>query len=111
MTNFTDYRDHTGSRPDKFFKATLFQGNHLMIGLNCLEPGQVQAVHDHADADKVYVVMEGIGHFTVGNEVRDAGQGEVVWAPAGVPHGVENRGDERLVLLVNIAPPPEKNGR
>ncbi len=75
MTNFTNYRDHTGSHPEKFFKATLFQGNHQMIGLNCLEPGQVQAVHDHTDADKVYVIMEGIGHFTVGNEVRDAGQG------------------------------------
>ena len=31
--------------------------------------------------------------------------GEIVWAPAGVPHGVE-RALERTVLLVGIAPPP-----
>jgi quercetin dioxygenase-like cupin family protein len=106
MSNFKDYRAHVGSRPDKFYKDTLFQGAQMMVGLNCLEPGQVQPVHDHADADKVYVVMEGMGRFTVGDEVREARQGEVVWAASGIPHGVENRGSERLVLLVSIAPPP-----
>ena len=105
MSNFKDYRAHVGSRPDKFYKDTLFQGKQLMVGINCLEPGQVQSVHDHADADKVYVVMEGVGHFTVGDERRDAKQGDVIWAPAGVPHGVENKGRERLVLLIGIAPP------
>jgi mannose-6-phosphate isomerase-like protein (cupin superfamily) len=30
----------------------------------------------------------------------------VIWAPAGVPHGVTNRGGIRLVLLVGIAPAP-----
>jgi quercetin dioxygenase-like cupin family protein len=28
----------------------------------------------------------------------------VVWAPAGVSHGVSNRGADRLVVLVGIAP-------
>jgi mannose-6-phosphate isomerase-like protein (cupin superfamily) len=28
----------------------------------------------------------------------------VVWAPAGVTHGVTNTGSSRLVLLVGIAP-------
>jgi quercetin dioxygenase-like cupin family protein len=106
MSNFKDYRAHVGSRPDKFYKDTLFQGSQLMVGINCLDPGQVQPVHDHTDADKVYVVMEGTGRFTVGGETREAGPGETVWAPAGMPHGVENRGSERLVLLIGIAPPP-----
>jgi mannose-6-phosphate isomerase-like protein (cupin superfamily) len=30
----------------------------------------------------------------------------VVWAPAGVTHGVTNTGTERLVLVVGIAPFP-----
>lgn len=103
---FTHYRAHVGARAGKHYKATLFQGDHLMIGINCLEPGQVQLAHEHAGADKVYLVMEGTGWFTVGEETREAGAGEVVWAPAGVPHGVENRANARLVLLVGIAPPP-----
>ena len=107
MSNFTDYRDHIGSREGKHYKATLFQGQQLMVGLNCLEPGQSQPVHDHADADKVYIVMEGNGWFTVGSETRSAGPGEVIFAPKGEPHGVENRASERLVMVVNIAPPPQ----
>lgn len=106
MDSFKHYRQHVGSRVDRHYKATLFEGEAMMVGLNCLEPGQSQPIHDHADADKVYIVMEGRGLFTVGEVVREAQPGEIVWAPAGVPHGVENHRQERLVLIVGIAPPP-----
>lgn len=105
-TNLANYKDLTGAKPDKFYKTTLFQGDHLLIGLNCLEPGQVQHVHEHSDQDKFYYVIEGSGLFTVGDEVTEVGAGYVGWAAAGIPHGVENRGNERLTLLVGIAPPP-----
>ena len=102
----TDYRQHVGVRPDKFFKTTLFRGDSLILGLNCLEPGQVQSVHDHGDQDKFYAVLEGVGVFTLGNDEQTGGPGAVVWAPAGLPHGVRNEGSQRLVLLMGIAPPP-----
>jgi len=104
--NIVYYQDHVGAKAEKFYKTTLFQAEHLMIGLNCLEPGQVQAVHDHADQDKFYYVIEGTGAFTVGEEISEVGPGHVVWAAAGVPHGVENKGNERLVILMGIAPSP-----
>lgn len=104
MTSFLDYRDHTGAAAEKFFKSTLAESPRLLLGLNCLEPGQTQAAHTHADQDKFYFVIEGEGEFTVGDETRRAGPGVSVWAPAGATHGVTNRGDVRLVLLVGIAP-------
>lgn len=104
MSNFLSYRDRVGSKPDKQFKATLFESGRLMLGLNCLEPGQAQRVHTHADQDKFYFVAEGVGEFVVGDETREAGEGMVVWAPAGVTHGVTNTGSRRLVVLVGIAP-------
>lgn len=104
MSNFTHYQQHAGARPDKFFKATLFQSPRLLLGLNCLEPGQSQAAHDHAEQDKFYFVIEGQGVFTVGAETQTAGPGSVIWAPAGVPHGVENTGAARLVVLMGLAP-------
>jgi mannose-6-phosphate isomerase-like protein (cupin superfamily) len=104
---FKDYRDHTGARADKHFKTTLFQSNHLMIGLNCLEPGQAQPAHVHHSADKFYYIVEGRGLFQIGDETREVGVGIVVWAPADVSHGVENRSESRLTLLVGIAPPPK----
>lgn len=106
MNHITHYADHIGVREDKHYKATLFQGHMLMVGLNCLEPGQAQPIHDHAAADKVYVVMAGAGRFTVGEDVRAARAGDVIFAPAGLAHGVLNDSAERLTLLVCIAPPP-----
>ena len=102
----TDYRDHTGSSAEKFFKSTLFQSSRLLLGLNCLEPGQTQATHTHADQDKLYFVIEGQGEFVIAGELHQAGPGMVIWAPAEAPHGVTNRSDKRLVLLVGIAPAP-----
>lgn len=98
--------DFAGQRPDKFFKDTLFQGEQLMLGINCFEPGQDQHVHDHPDQDKFYYVVSGEGLFTIGDETETAGAGEVVFAAAGVPHGVKNQSDGRLVILMGMAPPP-----
>ncbi len=104
-----DYFRHldaaTSFNPDKAAKADLFRGAALFVGLNCFEPGQGQAVHTHTGADKFYLVVSGRARLTVGEETRDAGPGMVVWAPAGIPHGVVVAG-ERTVLLVAMAPPP-----
>lgn len=104
MSHFLNWRDFEGVDPRKFHKATLWQGAHVMIGLNCLEPNQVQSVHAHQHADKIYFVLSGNGRFTIGDEHQIAAAGTLVVAPAGVPHGVENQGNERLSLLVAIAP-------
>lgn len=104
MSHFLNWHDSEGEQPEKFYKTTLWQGEHVMVGLNCLEPGQVQTVHAHTGADKFYFVLNGRGLFTVGDEQRTVDANMLVVAPAGVPHGVENTGDERLSLLVTIAP-------
>ncbi len=104
MTNFTNYRNHIGFNPEKQFKSTMFKSKNLMLGLNCLEPGQEQHQHTHDGQDKFYYVVEGVADFVVGEEERTAGEGMVVWAAAGVPHGVTNNSKKRLVLLVGVAP-------
>jgi mannose-6-phosphate isomerase-like protein (cupin superfamily) len=104
MNHFVKWLEHTGVHPDKYYKTTLWQGDHVMTGLNCLEPNQTQPVHAHQGADKFYVVLEGSGRFTVGDEESEAGPGTLVLAPASVPHGVTNTGSVRLSLLVAIAP-------
>jgi len=105
MNYFLNWQDHAGSQPEKFYKTTLWQGEQAMVGLNCLEPGQTQTVHAHQDADKFYFVLQGRGKFTVGEEEREAGAGTLVVAPSGIAHGVTNSANERLSLLVTIAPP------
>lgn len=98
--------DFVGVEEGKFYKATLFRSDALLLGLNCLEPGQVQLAHVHDDQDKFYFVVAGYGRFQLGDELVEAGTGTAVWSPAGLLHGVENIGADRLTLLVGIAPAP-----
>lgn len=106
MAYVTQLAEHVGVRADTFYKTTLFKSAALLLGINCLEPGQAQRPHDHADQDKFYYVVAGNGRFQIGDDEVTAGPEAVVWAPAGVVHGVRNDGAERLTLLVGIAPAP-----
>ena len=89
----------------KMTKIDCFRSDRLLVGLNCFEPGQGQPVHAHAGADKFYFVVSGKARFILGDRTLDARAGDLVLAPAGVPHGVE-RALEPTVLLVAIAPAP-----
>jgi quercetin dioxygenase-like cupin family protein len=104
MNHFLDWHDFQGASSEKFFKNTLWNGEHVMVGLNCLEPNQQQPLHAHSGADKFYYVLSGKGRFTIGDEERTVESGTVVLAPANIPHGVTNSGEERLSLLVAISP-------
>lgn len=99
VTESAAYGDEKGTKID------LFGGDHLFVGLNCFEPGQSQKIHAHAGADKFYYVCSGRARLTVGEDTREVTEGEIVWAPASVPHGVAEA-LERTTLLVGIAPPP-----
>lgn len=102
---FRDASAEAAFQAGKAAKADLFRGDRLFLGLNCFEPGQSQPAHTHAGADKFYYVVSGRARITVGGETREAGPGTLVWAPADLPHGVD-QALERTVLLVGIAPPP-----
>lgn len=91
---------------EKMKKNSFFDSERLFYDAYCLKPGQAQKVHAHEGSDKVYFVLQGTGHFTVGEESRELGEGNAVIARAGEPHGVANESGGDLVLLVTMAPPP-----
>jgi len=91
--------------PAKMAKIDCFRSARLSIGLNCFEPGQAQRVHAHQGADKFYLVVSGKARFVVGAASYEASAGDLILAPADVPHGVETA-HERTVVLVGIAPAP-----
>lgn len=98
--------DHAVFSTEKMGKSTLFQSERLLVGLNCFEPGQEHALHAHAGMDKVYHVVRGRGHFLLEGREVDMEAGTMLVAPEGVPHGIRNTGDARLVVLVVLAPAP-----
>ena len=102
---FTRAGERALFHPERMTKLDLARGETLFAGLNCFEPGQSQSVHVHGNADKFYLVLSGKARMTVGAVTDDADAGTLVWAPAGVPHGVAEV-LERTVMLVAMAPPP-----
>jgi quercetin dioxygenase-like cupin family protein len=91
---------------EKMKKVNLFESPHLFCDVYCLKPGQSQEVHSHAHNDKVYYALTGTVDVTLGDETRPLPPGELAIAPAGVPHGVENRTTANATLLVVMAPNP-----
>lgn len=99
-------RDSVRFQEDGLARIALAKTPRVQLDLYCLEPGQGQAIHAHADQDKVYLVLEGRARITVGDREEWLEPGELVVAPAGVPHGLGNPGPERLLGLVVVSPPP-----
>lgn len=95
---------HAVFNPEKMGKATLFTSSRILVGLNAFEPGQEHKLHAHEGIDKVYQVLSGRGLFLLENAEIPMEPGVMLVAPEGVPHGVRNTGEERLVLLAILAP-------
>jgi quercetin dioxygenase-like cupin family protein len=87
-------------------KTTLFESTRVMVGLNAFEPGQSHSLHTHQGMDKVYQVVHGNGFFLLDGRELPMAEGDLLVAPEGVPHGVRNTGNGRLLLLVILAPAP-----
>lgn len=99
-------RDHARFSPERMARITLGATARVHLDLYALEPGQAQRVHTHDDQDKVYVVLEGSGRFTLGTTEETLESGDAIVAAAGAPHGVANDSGARLLLLVLVSPPP-----
>ena len=98
--------EHAVFSSEKMGKATLFRSDRILVGLNAFEPGQEHALHAHTGMDKVYHVLTGRGRFLLEHDELPMESGEMLVAPEGVPHGIRNDGEERLVVLAILSPAP-----
>ena len=63
-----------------------------------LEPGS-------HETEETYVIMEGSGRMTFAHYQRDVKKGDFVYLPPWCVHGIENTGNETLVVLICTSPP------
>jgi len=98
--------DHAAYDSQKMGKATLFQSDRILVGLNAFEPGQEHKLHAHAGMDKVYHVLAGSGVFLLEGREAPMTAGMTLIAPEGVLHGIRNTGGERLLVMAILAPSP-----
>ena len=104
--NVVRLADHQQFSAEKMKKNNLFETPRFFCDIYCFEPGQEQKGHVHGEQDKIYLVLEGEGTFQVGSESNILGPGSGTLAPAGEEHGVKNHTNQRLKLLVFVAPNP-----
>ena len=103
VVNISDYQKFNS---DKMKKNNMFQTPRFFCDVYGFEPGQAQKGHVHGDQDKVYIVLDGQGTFQVGKDEQVLGAGQGIMAPAGEEHGVRNHTQQRLSVLVFVAPNP-----
>ena len=55
-------------------------------------PGNGAPLHRHA-YDEIVILQEGRSRFVIGDEIKEAGPGDILVVKAGTPHGFINAGD------------------
>ena len=85
-----------GVVPGRFLlEGHRFGLDHLTLVLGETAPGRGIPLHRHA-YEELSIVHGGRGTYTVGDRVVEAGPGDVVLIPSGVPHRFVTNADETL---------------
>jgi mannose-6-phosphate isomerase-like protein (cupin superfamily) len=84
-----------------------FQSERLCITWVECRPGSQQALHAHPTQEQAYVIVRGRGVMIVGDEVREVGEGTMVFVPPDTRHAIRNDGDDELAYVSATAPPFE----
>ena len=85
--------------------ASLFEGQpRAGIGISVFvvrtQPGGAVELHVHPHSE-TFVLLEGSGRWTAGNDVVELHAGQMLVVPPQTPHGFRNTGD-RPLLVVSI---------
>ncbi len=69
------------------------------------QPESEQPIHSHPDSEQVYVIVQGRGAMTVGDETQEVGAGTTILVPPATNHSIRNVGEEKLVFISATSPP------
>jgi len=83
---------------EKASKIPVASSDTSRANLWCLKTGQEIHPHVH-EGDHIWVVMEGAGNYLDGEKKMPVKKGDIIFVPAGLPHGIENDGEEGLVFV------------
>ena len=101
-------RNHRGRQVSHLLLAPgQFDARNICITWVEGEPGSEQPLHVHPDNEQVYVIVEGQGDMTVGDETLEVTQGTAVLVPPSERHSIRNVGEEKLVFISATSPPFE----
>lgn len=100
-----DLRDYAAFDPDHPRRVRVLATDVLTVDLLCLEPRQSTEAMHHDETDVAYTVLGGNGWFVTDEGELGLGPLGAMLVPAGVVHGIDNRGVDPLIVLATGSPP------
>jgi mannose-6-phosphate isomerase-like protein (cupin superfamily) len=77
----------------------------VSVSILRVSPGSSASIHLHEEqVDSIYI-LKGSGRVYINGEWLTIGEGDYIYVPRGEEHGIENNGEEELVLLATHSPP------
>ena len=80
---------------------TLVQNDKLSVTIFSFDKGEEISSHS-SDGDAMVTVLEGIGKFTVGDEIFILQEGETLIMPMGIAHAVYGEEKFKMLLVVSF---------
>lgn len=104
MAGFTDWNEQEGFEAlpgDLVWNVT---GESLQVIRAEIAPGTDFGLHSHPQ-EQIICVLAGKLEFTVGDETRIVGPGQVIHAPPGITHGGRAVSDDPVITIEAFSPP------
>jgi mannose-6-phosphate isomerase-like protein (cupin superfamily) len=78
--------------------------NGISFSIEEMTPGRKMRIHKHLYNDELIFIHKGEGTFTLGEESIPVKAGSVAFVPRGVWHGLDNTGQENLLMVFQYSP-------
>jgi mannose-6-phosphate isomerase-like protein (cupin superfamily) len=99
-----DRADFPGLGTRYLLRSDQTGGRFALIEHTIPPRGLAAPIHTHENEDEYSFILSGRMGAMVGDEVVEAGPGELVAKPRGIPHAFWNAGEEPVRLLELISP-------
>lgn len=93
-------KDQIDYQPGQVISKTLVQNEKVSMTIFSFDKGEEISTHA-AGGDAMVTVLEGIGRFTVGEEVFFLREGETLIMPKDIPHAVY--GEEKFKMQLTVS--------
>jgi mannose-6-phosphate isomerase-like protein (cupin superfamily) len=92
------------------FRREVLTGPHEQVVVMALPIGEEIGEEVHADADQVFLFLDGRGEAIVEGVATEVGPNDLVMVRAGTRHNFRNGGSSPLRLITIYAPPQHAPG-
>ena len=93
-------KDQIDYQPGQVASKTLVQNDKVSMTLFSFDQGEEISTHT-SDGDAMVTVLDGVGRFTVGDEVFYLKEGETLIMPKDIPHAVYGEEKFKMQLVIS----------